>query len=255
MNDQITPEDFVKATVKCFKNGFGIFANKVNVEDFVPKNKTDREKALFLFYVVQLDYATKSQKLYEGATKLIEDMPNFFSPNIILKFTSEELLNICVKYLKPRYPNEAYSRYRINSKLLLEKYKGNPLEIINSSKTAKEALRKVLEFRGYGNKTGNLLLRTLISVFNPAFEDIQEVLPPVDIHDVRIAYLLGFTENKEMTDKNINDVKIIWNEACQKARENWITFDRALWLLGSQGQPKTKDDVLKHVGINIEKVL
>ena len=236
-------------TVKSFEENLGIFSNKVNVEDWVPKNKSDIEKALFLFYVVQLDYATKSQKLYEGATKLLEDIPNFFNPNVILNYTDEELLNICVKYLKPRYPNEACNRYKINSKKLLGEYNGNPLEILSKSKTAKEALKRILEFRGYGNKTGNLFLRTLISVFNPIFEDIQDVLPPVDIHDVRIAYLLGFTKSDEMTKKNIGTVKKIWNEACKKASVNWITFDRALWLLGSQGQPKTKEEVLKNVGL------
>ena len=117
------------------------------------------------------------------------------------------------QYLKPRYPNEAYNRYKINSKKLLEEYNGNPLEILNKSKTAKEALKRILEFRGYGNKTGNLFLRTLISVFNPVFDDIQDVLPPVDIHDVRIAYLLGFIESNKMSEKNINFVKQIWNEA------------------------------------------
>jgi len=245
----ITAENFASATVKSFESDFGIFANKVNVENWVPESASDIEKSLFLFYVVQLDYATKSQKLYEGATLLLKDKQSFFDPKYILKLLDSELLNICIKYLKPRYPNEAYNRYKINSKKLLEEYNGNPLEILNKSKTAKEALKRILEFRGYGNKTGNLFLRTLISVFNPVFDDIQDVLPPVDIHDVRIAYLLGFIESNKMSEKNINFVKQIWNEACKKANVNWITFDRALWLLGSQGQPKTKGDVLGLVGM------
>jgi len=249
MQNNIVAEKFVKAAVKSFEEDFGIFANKVNVENWVPKNKSDKERSLFLFYVVQLDYATKSQKLYAGATQLLKDAPNFFNPNIILSLTDEKLLNICIKYLKPRYPNEACRRYKINSKKLLEEYNENPLEILNKSETAKEALKRTLEFRGYGNKTGNLFLRVLISVFNPVFKDIQNILPPVDIHDVRIAYLLGFTETDEMSERNINTVKQIWGDACKKAKVNWITFDRALWLLGSQGKPKTKEDVLKLVGL------
>ena len=76
----ITAENFASATVKSFESDFGIFANKVNVENWVPESASDIEKSLFLFYVVQLDYATKSQKLYEGATLLLKDKQSFFDP-------------------------------------------------------------------------------------------------------------------------------------------------------------------------------
>ena len=48
-----------------------------------------------------------------------------------------------------------------------------------------------------------------------------------------------------MTKKNINFVKQLWNEACVKSEKSWLVFDKALWLLGSEGRPKTKKDIFK----------
>ena len=240
-----TEKDFALALVKAFDSNKGLFSKKVNVENWVPQNAADLVKALFLFFVVQLDYATKSQKLYEGATSLLEKNPKFFDPNNILSLSDNELLEVCVKYLKPRYPNEASLRLKINAKKLINEYSGNPIEILDSSKNAKEALKRILEFRGYGPKTGNLFLRSMVSIFNTPFDDIEDILPPVDIHDVRIAYLLGFIDSTDMTEKNILRTKKLWNNVCKVAGVNWITFDRALWLLGSEGHPKSKQEIIK----------
>lgn len=53
------PSQFVKLVVKRYENFEGIFANHKNAEDLAP-DCDDITKALFLFYVIQLDYATKS---------------------------------------------------------------------------------------------------------------------------------------------------------------------------------------------------
>ncbi len=250
-----TSDQFAKILVAAFNRGQGIFSNKVNVEDCVPKKFSDLDKSLFLFFVVQLDYATKSQKLYAGANALVSKKPDFFNPRCLQDLSNPRLRNFLIRYLKPRYPNEAVQRYKINAGILLDKYEGNPLNILRKSRSAAEALKKIRTFRGFGPKIGNLFLRSMISLFDPPFADIQEILPPVDIHDVRIAYLLGFVNTESMAEKNINQVKTLWNRACRDAGVNWITFDRALWLLGSGGRPKSKQDVLRHLLPASERLL
>lgn len=96
----------------------------------------------------------------------------------------------------------------------------------------------------FGPKIGTFFVRTMINNFSYNFPDMELILPPVDIHDVRIAYLLGYTETDQMTQKNINFVKRLWSEACVKSGDSWLIFDKALWLLGSEGKPKTKADIL-----------
>ena len=245
----MSPSEFCKKVVSAYEKRLGIFSNLVNAEDHIPNNASDLEKALFLFYVIQLDYATKSQKLYEGAKRLYSEDKNYFSPSFILKTKEKDLLKVLQDYLKPRYINEATKRFYLNSEKIEKQYEADPREIFKGSKTAKEALIKVREFRGFGPKIGNFFVRSMINSFGYEYIDIEDILPPVDVHDVRIAYLMGYTDSNQMTQKNIRDVKEVWSEGCKKGKVSWLVFDKALWLLGSEGKPKTKQDILNLVGL------
>lgn len=238
------PNEFVKLVVQKYKNFEGIFENHKNAEDLAP-NTDDISKALFLFYVIQLDYATKSQRLYDGAKLLFEKESNFYNPDFIINLSDKKLKDYLEKYLKPRYINEALLRYKNNSKKLMIEYTNNPLLIFDNARTAKEALKKTLEFRGFGPKIGNFFVRTMVNTFSFNYPDIENILPPVDVHDVRIAYLLGYIDSDKMSRKNIKLTKELWSKACRKAKESWLTFDKALWLLGSEGNPKSKEDIFK----------
>lgn len=240
----LTTSEFVSKVVAKFTARQGVFTEHRNVEDFVPSNTTELKQALFLFYVIQLDYAIKGRVLYAGATALWETNPDFFDPSEIVEMEEEDLLEILTKYMKPRYPNEAVTRFQQNSKTLIEKYNGDPRQIFNDESGIIVA-KRIREFRGMGPKTGHLLFRAMTLHFGYSFEDIEEVLPPVDRHDVRIAYFMGYTDSDEMTDRNIQKVKEIWSKACKESGANWLLFDQALWLMGSEGKPKSQGDVLK----------
>lgn len=236
---------FAQLVVRAYKNDKGIFSKKVNAEELIPKTANDKQKALFLFYVIQLDYAVRSQNLYTGAQRLFLTNPSFFSPHYINNLPPKELEKILRKYLKPRYINEAIRRYKENSRILIKKYQGDPRKIFQWSNSAEEVLQILRNFRGFGPKIGNFFVRTMINTFNYSYPDIEDLLPPVDVHDVKIAYLLGFVNSPEMTNKNIKKVKNLWSNACKKAGVSWLIFDKALWLLGSEGQPKSKNDIFK----------
>ena len=238
----MTPDKFVKTVVEKYQSFEGVFKDHKNAEDLAP-NSDNVTKALFLFYVIQLDYATKSQRLYAGARELFDSKSEFFTPEFIDNLPELELRNYLEKYLKPRYINEAIKRYKANSTKLSDDYSSNPLLIFENSKSAKEALDKVRDFRGFGPKIGNFYVRTMINTFNYDYPDIESILPPVDVHDVRIAYLMGFIDSDKMTQKNILTTKELWSLACKNSKTSWLTFDKALWLLGSEGNPKSKKDI------------
>lgn len=240
----LTPSSFARNVTNKFTAREGVFSEFRNVEDYVPNEADQLGQSRFLFYVVQLDYSMRGRVLYEGARNLFNENPGFFTPQYILNLSNAELIEILKTSMKPRYPNEAVSRYKQNSRKLEEEYEGDPMLIFTESTSATLVLEKIHEFRGMGPKIGNLFFRSMVSFFGLKYEDINSVLPPVDIHDVRIAHLLGFIEKPDMTDKNIQGVKILWSRACQEADVDWVIFDRALWLLGSGGKPKTKEDIL-----------
>ena len=135
------------------------------------------------------------------------------------------------KYLHPRYINEAVKRFKFNTDVLVSKYNGDPRNIFEKVSSAQEVIKRLKNFRGFDPKIGNLFVRTMINTYNYFYPDIESILPPVDVHDVRIAYLLGCTPEDQMTQNNINYVKKLWNDACLKSGESWLVFDKALWLL------------------------
>lgn len=240
----MSPQEFVTRVVLQYKSGIGIFEKKINAEELVPTNLDDLNKALFIFYVLQLDYAMKSQILYNGANRLYKKNNSFFTPKHLTSLSDEVLTMNLKEYLHPRYINEAIRRYKSNTETLLQKYKGDPRVIFRNTSYCQDVLQRLKDFRGFGPKIGNFFVRTMINIFGYTFSDIDIILPPVDVHDVRIAYLLGYTDTDKMTPKNVNFVKNLWNKACNEVHESWLVFDKALWLLGSEGKPKTEEDVL-----------
>lgn len=244
MENRIKASDFTRRVVELMEKREGIFVNRFNVEDWVPQELDPRSKSCFLFFLTQLDYAIKSTLLYEGARKLYAVNTNFFSAEFILGLTEKELMDLLITYLRPRYVNEATFRYRVNSQKLLELYQGDPRNIFKS-KDAPAIIKKIWEFRGFGPKTGNLFFRSMVTTFEMDLANIDDVLPPVDIHDVQIAKLMGFVESDRMTGRNIMLVKEMWSTACKEAHVNWLVFDKALWLLGSIGKPVSNEDVLR----------
>ncbi len=243
----ITPSEFADKLTSKFLKREGLFTNTKNIEDYIPKNITPIEQANWTFYTVQLDYAMKGQILYQGSIILHQQTPQFFTPNYILNQTDQQLFQIITTYFKPRYPNEAVIRFQQNSHLLQQKYENNPLNIFSETNSATNIIKKIREFRGMGPKIGNLFFRAMTSHFKLEFPDLDDILQPVDVHDIRIARFLGFSSVPENnpTETDIDSIKKLWQEACQKAKVDWISFDRALWLLGSEGKPKTKEDIIK----------
>jgi len=240
----ITPAAFASVVVDRFVNRSGIFEEHRNIEDYIPEKVPAEIQSLWLFYVVQLDYAVRGRVLYPGAIDLFNQAPDFYSPDFILSLDDSELFELLTQNLKPRYPNEAVIRYKLNSAMLRDLYQGNPINIFMSTTSAHEVLERIYQFRGMGPKTGNLFFRSMVSFFGFDYDDLESVLPPVDIHDVRIAFYLGFIDTDEMTTQNILKVKELWSNAANEAGVNWMVFDRALWLLGSEGKPKNMQDIL-----------
>src|SRR3989344_2941682 len=196
------PKEFARRVIDLFEKREGVFQNKINVEDWVPQNFDDLGKSSFLFFVTQLDYAIKSVLLYEGALRLVAVNPKFFLSQTILRLSDNELTKHLLTHLRPRYINEAVFRYKTNSRKLQDQYGGNPPNIF-SEQDATRILNRIWEFRGFGPKTGNLFFRSMVTTFNLDLQNIDKVLPPVDIHDVRIAKYMGYVQSDEMTERNI----------------------------------------------------
>lgn len=238
---QKTPGAIVTEICHAYNKSLGIFVEKTNAEDMVPNIEIEKQ-IQFLFWIIQMDYATKSSKLYEYANVLFKKNSNWLTTKYFLKMTDDKLLEFVKTNFRPRYANEIVKRFKVNAAKLDNDYTGQAINIVRTSKNAVELLANVKSFRGFGDKLANFLVRTYIDLLELKYPDIDQVLQPVDVHDVRLTYEWGFLENKDMTEKNITYVKKLWADACKEANLSWIVFDKALWLIGSKG--KRSDDIL-----------
>jgi len=230
------------------------------LDDLVENQKPEdveplsREHGLFLFYTVANDHGTKSSRLYQRAKDLFKKSPYLFDPNYIAThfagFEDVELVEKTGVLLGTRYPKETAKGWYLNSIRLISDYESDLRTLLSSSSDARILIRRIQEFRGYGPKTGGILLRAAIGLGFANVTNLAEVLLPVDIHDARISFLTGILslKNVEEIDEGKNPdyyryvphVQKVLLAACKQLNIQWLDIDRALWIIGSRGCVKKR---------------
>lgn len=205
------------------------------IEDYIPKNfEHSLEKAsLFIAYTLLCDYFMKSVFLYQRTKRFAEEKPSFFDPKFIMRYLHKEseLAQILKENLGVRFPNEVARRWLDFSQKIIDYYNGNPLEIFESDR-ASEIVSRLRQFRGFGQKIGNLYFRIIADLIHRKFPDINEVYPPIDVHDVRLTYRWGIIPDQDRS--RVKQVREIWLNACKNAKVNWFRVDRMMWIIGSR---------------------
>ena len=223
--------DYYRCNWESLKQSHGI----KTIEDYIPKDfKRDLRKAsLFVAYTLLCDYFMKSVVLYQNAKRFAEEKPRFFDPIFTKKYRRKEseLAQILKENLSVRFPNEAARRWLDFSQKIINYYNGNPLEIFELE-SASEIVKRLREFRGFGHKIGNLYFRIIAGLIDKKFLDINEVYPPIDVHDVRLTYRWGIISDQERN--KVKRVRELWLNACKDANVNWFHVDRMMWIIGSR---------------------
>jgi len=222
------------------------------VENQIPDGvePLSRDHALFLFYTVANDHGMKSTRLYEKAKVLFLTQRNLFEPRgVVTDFVGPQdpgLVNETGKWLGTRYPKETAKTWYVNSERLVQKYGGDPRNLFRSDPGARELLKEIKTFRGYGPKIGGMLLRAVIGLGFAEVSGIEEVPVPVDIHDSRISLLTGVLKLNDGTEGKVDyyaHVPLVQRallNACNSLGIKWLDVDRALWLIGSRGCVKKR---------------
>ena len=144
----------------------------------------------------------------------------------------EKLLEIIKGNIHPRYPNIASKKWIELSKFLSINYPENQLkEKIFSLQSYKELYYFITNIKGFGQKTGGLLLRLIFESGICNFQkDIEDI--PIDRHDIEISYMNGISTKENLNNNELKELGSIWIEA---ARENNISacyIDKYLWSIG-----------------------
>lgn len=196
---------------------------------------------LYLFYSCLINYGMKSSTLHENLLKFYEHSPEYFVPsNIVHKYSYSyfhlaELLRLNIHV---RYPNECARRWLALSVILNSQYNGNPQEMFKDKTTYYEFKEEISKIKGFGQKTGGLLLRMLIDnkMLNP-IDGISEI--PIDRHDIDLSIWLrviaGATADEiKRNNKLIKSLSDTWVEASNKLLISPSLADQYLWIIGSQ---------------------
>lgn len=240
----VTAADISRILVSAFEKREGVFADtKELLENQLPVGVTplSKEHANFLFFLISQDHGVKSAKLYERAKALYQHDPLLFHPgNLAAQYERENFEQAIgiLQSLGVRYPKNGARVWVENAHALRDNYDSDARNIfVGDSTTVMKRIRALL---GFGPKTGGLLFRVFVGLGLYLPPDSASIPFPTDIHDTRIAALVGLAEIPiAITESTYSPyVKIaeeVWRRGSSEAAVNWFQLDRALWILGSKG--------------------
>lgn len=200
-----------------------------------PKNIDygSEEWLVYNFYSCLLDYGMKSKVYHENLIRTYYEYPFIFNPRHVVDNyldSSSDLLLILKENVHPRYPNVAVDKW-INLSKELVKYE-KVMDRIKSFESFNELSYFVRTIKGFGQKTGGLLLR-LISDSGVCSFNEEVFYIPLDRHDIEICYMNEFISTKKLTNTMIEDLSRSLILAGNKVGLSASKVDKYLWEIGN----------------------
>ena len=182
-----------------------------------------------MFYSCLLDYGMRSKIYHQNLINTYSSHPEIFNPRYVIN-NNQNLLEILKNNVHPRYPNIAIKKWLTLSNELA-KY-DNLRETIKSFKSFNDLNEFVKKINCYGQKTGGLLLRSIVDAKICNFDALDFI--PLDRHDIEISYLNNIVSTKKLSSKEINNLSTVWIENAKKVGISPSDIDKYLWEVGNQ---------------------
>lgn len=227
--------DKASICAKAMREYFKVFEEDANVA--IPDGVKVGSNAhiIYIFYSCLLDYGMRSKVYHANLNKTYKNHKELFDPGyVVLKYSDkeEELLYLIKENIHPRYPKIATQKWLSLSKFINDNYKDNLLESIKKLTSYKELYNFIVSIKGYGQKTGGLLLRLIYESGVCSFDDeIADI--PIDRHDVEISYLNGIVDKSILNEHELKELGTIWIKAAKANNITACDIDKYLWTIGS----------------------
>jgi hypothetical protein len=246
-----------KILLDAYESNDFIFS-KVGESFRLPSNiqKGSREHALYLFFVAPATYYADSEILWSNFNRFYEERPEFFDPeyiinnfiqeggNIVSSKTKGTLKDIIAENLRHGFSSEIARRWYQNSRKLYREYEGDPRNIFKNVFDAEEALRRLNVgkkkencFRGFGQKTGNLLLLwfSKYGLLDEKF-DTYTIEVPFDRHAINftVGHEIVTVEGTPHKKDFVLFAKENFKRNFLKDKTDPRKFTEAQWILGSK---------------------
>jgi endonuclease III len=221
----------------------GFFADYSMPEYVLPRNleKGSREHALFLTYVISIDYMTDAVKLWKRSRGAYELHPDMFTPKEILKVSPKTVENF-VKKLGARYYTNAAKTWIKISKVLAEKYDEDPGNLTKEPLEIAEVKQKLKDFPYLrGNKLANFYIRAMGETGLLKVKDFEDLDIPVDKQVARFTLYTGVL--KLLSEQFVGcaqeqPLRGLIEEAWRRAAKTLGTapwkLDEPIWTVGSK---------------------
>lgn len=226
--------------LKITKELHNYFKGKDNLATIIyPKNvkfKTD-EYYYYIFYSCLLDYGMRSLIYHKNLLATYNKYPEIFNPKLVLEMDIEKLKDILVNNVHPRYPNIAIKKW-LELSMQLAKYKSISILLANI-KSFEELHQFIKNIKGYGQKTGGLLIREICESKICDFKSDVKVIP-IDRHDIEISYLTGIIDTQRINENEIKELSNLYVKVAEDLNINPSSVDKYLWVLGANICSKKK---------------
>jgi len=226
-----------------FYNRKGIFKDYSMPEYVLPRNlkERSREHALFLTYVISIDYMTDAEKLWKKSRGAYELYSERFTPEKILK-VSPRTVETFVRQLGARFGSNAASIWIKLSKVLTDKYDGDPRNITPEVLSIQEIKKKLNEFPSLrGPKLSNFYIRAMGETGLLKVKNLDELDIPVDKQVARFTIYTGVLKllSEQFVgcaqDEPLRSlIEEAWRHAAKALSTAPWKIDEPIWTVGSK---------------------
>lgn len=226
-----------------FYNHKSIFEKYSMPEYKLPRNlkQGSKEHALWLTYVISIDYMTDAEKLWKRSRGAYELYPERFTPEKILK-ASQRSIQVFVKKLGARYFSNAAKTWKRVSKVLLETYAGDPRNMTPEPLEIADIKKRLRDFPYLrGNKLSNFYIRVMGETGLFKVKDLSKLDIPVDKQVARFALYTGVL--KLLSEQFIGCaqdeplrglIEEAWRNAAKTLGTPPWKLDEPIWTTGSK---------------------
>jgi endonuclease III len=189
--------------------------------------------------VISIDYMTDAVKLWRNARETYELYPERFIPKEILSLSDRTVMTL-VRRLGARYPKSVAKTWKEISKVLVEKYDGDPRNMTSESLPISEVKSKLEDFPYLkGRKLSNFYLRAMGENGLLRITDFGELDIPVDI---QVARFTGYTGVLRLLSEGYEGcvhknplrgmIEEIWRDAAKEIDTYPRKLDEPIWTVG-----------------------
>ncbi len=220
----------------------GFFKETYLPEYILPSKivKGSKEHALFLTYVMSINYMTDSAQLWKKAKAAYSLFPERFMPEKILK-SSPQTVETFVKYLGSRQQVNAAKTWIRISKILVDNYGGDPRNITKEPSKIQEIQRRLRLFPGLrGEKLSNYYIRLMGETGLLKVKNLNQLSIPIDRQLARftvysgILKLLNRSFSGDIYEEPFRElIEEVWKNAAKPlGTASWKLHD-PIWIVES----------------------